>query len=136
MYNHSDDGLPVAVSTGYQNLTFLETGTVNGVDFVTIGGNSSLKIARDGIYKVDYIISFAGQATREYQFTLLKDDVEQNKCDMHRKMGTSSDVGSGAGTCLLSLSSGDSIYVAVKDLTGTSTVNYEIFSMNVMRIGN
>ena len=112
MRNEAGLTIPIGAINTYYNITDFQAGDLNNVLF---NGNETLTIQKEGIYSVDYSISFAGGGSDLYGVTLAVNSKVQNDTYIHRKLGSSGDVGNAGGTGIIHLNIGDKINLWIED---------------------
>ena len=134
VYNFTQGGSELIidnVNTWY-GFTDLEIGEELGFAI----NNEGFTPYTEGIYKVDYAVSFSGSGGSTHAISLLINGIEHPSCRIYRKLGTAGDVGNAGGTCLITLQAGDIVTGAVMDVSPPAQ-NVDIWSVNanLVRIG-
>lgn len=115
----------------FYNLTDFTQGETNDVLFNA--GNSFI-IQKEGVYAIDFSISFSGGGSDLYGVTVLKNNVPQNNLYIHRKLGASGDVGNAGGTGILTLNVGDIVNLAIEDEAAPAGADDATIDMANLRI--
>ena len=134
MYIHDDAGGNVTISNTsyYFTVDGMTAGFLNRFSFAA----NALTALDSGLYRTNYAVSFGGGSSDLYEIAIKVNDVVQNNCELHRKLGTGGDAGSAGGSCLLNLTAGNTITMGISD--NDATADAEIFTANVnmIRIGH
>jgi len=136
IWNYTDAGFPIMVTSGvYYNLTGLVMGSSHNV---TLGQNSSLKVAMPGLYKVDFAVSFSGGVSHDYGFGVAKNfDINSARnCYSRRSTQSSSLIGLVGTTCFMQLVKDDEVNIQFDEEAGQDatikiyTAQLTIFNIN------
>ena len=133
LYHHNESATVFSIpSSGtYYNLTLLDPGELRGITVA----NSVFSIRNVGVYAAQWHLSFSGGGGKEYEVTVLLNNVEQVKCEGYRKLGNAGDVGNMGGTCLLSLAQNDTLALAVESVSNPAAdINVYTSNFNVVKI--
>jgi len=136
MWNFTSGGWTFEIETTglYYNVSNFTVGNMNGMGFDA----SNLTVQVDGIYKIDWSVSFSGQAGSLYGWGVSKNsDIETSRNCYSRRDTAATQVGSIGGSCILDLVAGDNLVLQVEDEDATPQ-NVVIYNMNVnaLRIGS
>lgn len=110
----------------FTNITGLIAGSTNGMQFAEGG----LVALRDGTYKIDYGVSFAGGNSDDYKFTVGVNGAGMNgsKCTTYRTTSNNA-LGNTGTSCILSLSFGDLLTLMVQDYASGAVTDPEIVNV-------
>jgi len=136
MWNFTTGGWTFEIgSTGiYYNVSNFTAGNMNGFTFDA----SNLTTQFAGTYRIDWSVSFSGQAGSLYGWLVSKNGDQNSARECYSRRDTSgTQVGNVGGTCILDLVVGDNLVLQVEDEDGTPQ-NVVIYNMNVnaMKIGS
>ena len=141
MYYHNQSGeeLSFSVQNTFYPVWFDKYDFINGFSYA--GGykeSSNLTSEISGLYKVSYRLVGSGDNNHVYVTTVIVNGVDYNsgKCYDYKKLSAGGDQVPMGTSCFVRLDMGDTISVAVKDTTGTSTGDYYLGSINLVRIGD
>lgn len=129
-YSETGYTFPIAASGTYYNLTLFDNVLYQGLD---VQDNKSVVIY-DGVYSIQYHMSFSGGPTIEYHMAIGVNGEEKTECHGARVIGTGGDVGNMGGTCLLSLVNGDVVTVMVENEDNTQDITIKDLSVNMVLI--
>lgn len=134
LYFHNDSN-PLTVLIPNQGVYYNVTSLTKGINNLITNDDDKFVIYEDGVYSLSLSVSFGGGVTREYEFAMFVNDVEQKGCEFHRVMGTGGDVGSGSIECLLELNAGDVVNIKAEDETNPSqNIDVYVLNFNIIRI--
>lgn len=139
MWYHNRTGTTIQffIADTFYPLFFTNSSLNNGFSFN--GGfntTSSLTANTKGIYHTVYSASGSGQNNHIYYSTILINDIEQNKCDSHKKMTAGGDIVTMNGNCLIYLNENDVVKVATSDFDDTGEGIYYSAYLSLIRIRN
>lgn len=100
----------------------------------TSSTDSSVTVATDGLYEIEYSISYTGNNTQVLEGGVFIDDVLHEGSGFWRKIGTGADVGSSSGTDLVALSAGEVIELKLRSPGTTGDITVHICNFNMTRI--
>ena len=130
-YHNETDALMIDLITidVYENVTGLHIDYSEGI--IT---NGIAEITKDGIYHLSGSVSFYGGNSGTYRYNLFVNDVEEHGCGAMRTTTTSS-IGSLSMNCLVTLYSGDTVNMRIKDTTSpVQDVGIYTLTFNMVQI--
>lgn len=135
VYNVTLNGYTLSIPS--LNTWYNFTGLLEGEMFGFTLESNGINATYEGVYKVDYAVSFSGSGGSTHAIGLLINGVEHTPCRIYRKLGTAGDVGNAGGTCIITLDENDIVSGAVQDVSSPAQ-NINVWSMNanIIRIGN
>jgi hypothetical protein len=131
LYYHNDVGtLDFSTTNALINVTGITNGLSNNM---TIDGTTgTITVIDDDTYKCDASISFQSASAGDFDHHFGVDGVDLDKCHSSRRIGTGTDVGTTALTCLIEAEAGEVITLMVNSVSN-ETVKYENFNFNCER---
>lgn len=126
----------IAVAVNNATSGSLENGLSKGAGFVTISnatGAMTIGASGAGVYKAESQMSFNAGSGNSIHGAFFIDDVEQTKCEVHRKIGTGNDIGAASTNCLITLSVGEAVDYRVRNSSDVDVV-IEHLNWNIFRI--
>ena len=145
MYNYTTFGtfftVDLITQGVYVNLTNMSAGSINGFNFTSAeksSGGSYLTAFVDGVYKVDFGISFEGvTAGGTYGFSVAKNFDETQSRECYRRRDGTGNLGALSITCIINLNVGDTINVKVEDESDpVKDIMVDSANLNILRVGN
>lgn len=129
---YSEAGYTFTIDTAgqYYNLTLFDNVMSQGLN---VQDNKSVVIY-DGVYSIQYHMSFGGGPTIEYHMSIGVNGLEKEECHGARVIGTGGDVGNMGGTCLLSLEAGDVVTLMVENEDNNQDILIKDVSVNMVLI--
>jgi hypothetical protein len=116
LYIH--DGTVAADITNTTDYFIVTTYTNNGVAYGCDVTSSNITVLSAGVYQVDHFMSFSGAGSATYECAFHINGIHNDCGEFERKLGTTGDIGSASGGCIVRLNANDRISVRLK---GTST---------------
>lgn len=135
VFNVTENGYTISLPVLNQWYNF--TGLQPGESQNFILSSNGIVVVKEGIYKIDYSVSFGGTGGSTHAIGTAINNIEHTPCTIFRKLGTAGDVGNAGGTCIFTAYKGDVISGIIKDINAPST-DVTIWSMNanIERIGD
>jgi len=129
LYSYADAAITVTISVAstYYQATGFQKGLGNKFELST----KDLRSKEAGYYAVNVAVSFTHDTNNTIcHCSLFINDVENEKLETERKIGTAGDYGAMSFTGLIALKASDKIDVRFKaDKTGTITINHINFNL-------
>lgn len=127
-YNGAGNTITISDTTNYFNITGFGMGDLSGVTY----SDDDLTLTQDGVYKIDWALSFGGGVSDTWHIALFKNGAALTECnDVLRKVGTGGDVGAAANTCLADLNANDVIDLRIRNADGTDNAVVYYQSVNL-----
>ena len=133
--NIYDDDVSQTVAMA-SNAVWYSIDTVTTFIGQNVDSTAGRLIVRDnGIYNVNYSVSFNGTAATVYHIAVHKNSVKQDNLSIERRIGTANDVGNAGGTGVLSLSVNDTLDLRVNSSGNSKNFIYTHINLSILKIG-